>query len=386
MIRVATKRRLALRIRAKKLWERQLAWKRWKKAKRRGETVRKVLVFQEGKVTQAWAGHARPMPSEFCLDTNYSATVAFLNRLRRELLETAETSPIERLARRKTPRRLRSFVDFASIRTITPSAALVLAAEYDRWRKLVGTKLQTINEHEWNAHVQGMLRAIGFHELLEMSPKQPRMNLGDLRVLRFLSGEQAVGESVGKLQEALAELLPEDAAQQLLYVEPYAGMFEAILNSWNWAYPTDHPWEHPFVRMWWMTGSVDVRRNEVNVAVFDQGVSIPVSLPHWKHFERLERVMLRAKKSLGLEQPFGHPSYDGAAIKMAMKVAKTATGLSQHGKGLHTMQEVAERASHGRLRVVSRNGEYIWETGRSPISRYNEAPLHGTLVEWWLAL
>ena len=232
-----------------------------------------------------------------------------------------------------------------------------------------------------------LLRMLGFHELLEMRPlKNGHKYIGPINIQKFVTGCRADGEAAGLLQEALGNLLPEGMRDKFYTAEPYGGMLEAILNSHMWAYPDDHQWRHPNLANWWLTGAVDTDTNEVVVSVYDQGVSIPTTLPNWKHWSRIELLAKKLGAKLGLRADINDPKYDGLAIRLAMTIAKTKTGLPQHGKGLHTMVEVAERARNGRLRILSRNGEFVWETGMRPKHFNHEHALNGTLVEWQLQL
>jgi len=327
------------------------------------------------------------MPGIFSLDDNFIETVEYLTELRTKLRSSIPESKIAKAITRRARRHILSYNDFSTINKISPAAALVLAAEFDRWRIQANTKLFTVNERFWKPEVLSVLYALGFHELLDMRPPGPHAaEIGTLRILRFSSGDQAEGEYAGTLQDSLAILLPEDDAERLLYIEPYAGIFEAILNSRSWAYPENFDWEHEPVRRWWITGAVDSSKRQVTVVAYDQGISIPVSLPRWKHYGRFQQTMQRIASRYGLAAPFGDPSYDGTAIRLAMDIARTATDMKQHGKGLHTMREVAERATHGRLRILSRAGEYVWETGRKPLARNHPLSIGGTLIEWQLQL
>ena len=269
---------------------------------------------------------------------------------------------------------------------MSPTVALILASLYDRRKFVIKSKLFSVDEHLWAPQVSGLLLEMGFQEFLEMKSATDRVDHGHIQVLRLCSGEVAAGKGPGELQAALAALLPADEGQKLLYVEPYSGMFEAILNSHMWAYPADRKWPLPQPKRWWLTGAVDTKANLVTVIAYDQGVSIPAMLPAWKHYGRLRSFGSRLGRVLGVSADLDDPANDGLAIRLAMKIAKTSTGLPQHGKGLHTMVEVAERATRAKLRVLSRNGEFTWETGRKSAHRSFDHPIEGTLIEWRLQL
>lgn len=386
--KLAADHQVWMKRRAIRLHARTLLWKEWRRERNKARsTGEEVVIERDGRRYRGRATHRVPMPEVFCLDENSEETVSFLATMRQNLLSGAV-----RTARRKKQKALKAkaiprYYDFATLRYISPTAALILAALYHRVKSITGLRPHTINEHRWKPEVRQTLQSVGFHEFLEM--KKARSDAdpqSDVIIQKFISGSHAEGEPLGKLQEALANLLPNELAEKLLEAEPYGGMFEAILNSHSWAYPEGHEWDFPPLRNWWLTGAVDRKRGRVTVAVFDQGISIPVSLPHWKHWSRLEDRARRLAARVGFSQPIEHFSNDGYAIRLAMTIAKSQTNLPQHGKGLHTMVEVAQRARRGRLRIISRNGQYVWESGRRPQMNAYRNPIGGTLVEWTLDL
>ncbi len=332
------------------------------------------------------------MPATFCLDDNFDETLAFLARLRSHLLDDAmlrQLSPNASPAKDSTqrPARLRSYIDFGDMRRITTTAALIMAALYHRKKFITGRRLWTVDEQRWKPEVVDMLLQVGFKELLQMKERKGSVvQRGATKTLQFLSGELADGPSVGKLQQSLLELLSSDEQEQLLDIQPYGGIFEAILNSHEHAYPNDQAWDHAPLKCWWITGSVDSEKGLVTVVAYDQGISIPASLPRWEHFGRVRRLMGRLAVRAGLKQDLDSPTYDGVAIRLAMVIARSSTGLAHRGKGLNTLLEVAQRASWGRLRVLSRNGEFVWTTGQRSQTRSHAQSIGGTLVEWQLRL
>lgn len=378
-------------VRAVKLQRRALAWRNWRRLRNIGLASERVVdVYKDGSKFSVVAQRSIPMPESFCLDTNTGDTLAFLDKMWDEVLDKATEASNRRRslqARRKSSSKITRFYDLATIRQFSPSAALVLASLFQRAKHISGSKLYTINEEKWDADVAFVLRALGFHEMLEMRPLRDwEFDSSKFKILKFQTGREAVGEHPGKLQESLLELLSPAQQESLLAVEPYGGMLEAILNSHSWAYPADHEFHHKVLPNWWITGAFDTTSNEVTVCAFDQGVSIPVSLPRWTHWGEFELRGRKIAEKLKLSRSIDHYSNDGLAIQLALKIARSKTGLPQHGKGLLTMLEVAQRAKHGRLRILSRNGEFVWETGQKPQSFTHKHPLRGTLVEWQLQL
>jgi hypothetical protein len=318
------------------------------------------------------------MPKVFCLDTNLDDTLAFIGELRNRLFMNIPNFRVKNL-KMKRGAILRDYFDFKSLEYISPTAALVLASIYDRLNYATGMKCYTIDEDRWSRSVYDVLASIGFHDLLHMKPPFETKQVPNIIIHKFVSGEEVQNAKLGALNAALMELLPADAKEVMEFIEPYGGMIEASLNSKNWAYPPNHQWDFPPLRRWWMTGAIDVLERSLTLVVYDQGVSIPASLPNWVHWPEVLRKFSRITSRL----PFLKEN-DALSLRLAMKTARTSTALPQHGKGLATMVEVASRAKVGRLRILSRSGEYIWMTGTRPVSNTLKVPIEGTLIEWKL--
>ncbi|WP_313526435.1 hypothetical protein [Shinella sp.] len=372
---------------AKDRARRRAAWILWRRLKRIGKATPQASVLQDGKRFRSNGYKAVPLPAVFCLDENPEETLRAIQEINEKVISNSMQVKADAAAGRRKRTESRTYFDFKTVDFMGASAALILASIYQTGKSITGRRLRTIDEHRWKPGVVWLLRQLGFHELLEMQPysRQHRYT-GDFAIQPFLSGQRAVGEELGKLQDALALLLPDELREKLLTAEPYGGMLEAILNSYSWAYPKGHEWGYDVLANWWLTGAVDKETNSVVVCAYDRGVSIPFSLPHWEHWGMLQSYAQKILRRLKLSSSLDHSTNDGVALRLAMKIAKTATQLPQHGKGLHTMVEVAERARYGRLRILSRYGEYVWETGKRPRSFNHQYPLLGTLVEWHLEL
>lgn len=327
------------------------------------------------------------MPSIVCLDDNIEETLTIID----EIFKTVLQNSIKYIEKKKSKSinhksHINGFFDFSTIKYISPSAALIMASIYQRSKSITEAKVNTINEHKWDRYVAATLRSIGFHDLLEMRPFTPYViNEDTVRIQKFVSGHEVDSEKTGNLQSTLANLLSEQEKETFLDLLPVSGILEAIENSQQWAYE-DFTSPYPILANWWLTGAVDTVNGVVTVVAYDQGRSIPVSLPNWKQWSQLRLIAARFLAKINVAHPIDHPSNDGIAIKLAMKLANTSSNLPERGKGLHTMQEVAQRAKSGRLRIISRNGEYVWETGKGSRSFSHEVALQGTLVEWRLQL
>jgi hypothetical protein len=128
---------------------------------------------------------------------------------------------------------------------------------------------------------------------------------------------------------------------------------------------------------WWLSGAADTASKKLTLAIYDQGLTIPVTLPNkWAG-----PAVINAFVNL-----FGHtfdrdrPDYDGEALRVAMQLSTTATGMSQRGKGLSKIRDVVSTCKDGRLKVLSRRGVYSFENG-TETSQTTLTPLLGTYLE-----
>jgi hypothetical protein len=164
----------------------------------------------------------------------------------------------------------------------------------------------------------------------------------------------------------------------------FGALVEATENTRLHAYPVD--WEDPeSVRRWWMTGAVDAREKRLTLIVYDQGMSIPASLPKWAGYAQIEAGLRRLFRNR--DRPHSDSgALDAISLRFAMAIRRSSSGLENRGKGLHVFKDVIDRCRDGKLRIISRRGEFVYEKGRRPRATLLATPLPGTLVEWDLKL
>ena len=110
-------------------------------------------------------GRCMTPPSVFCLDENAPGTLAFLHDFREvRLLNLGLPNRSDRGMKGRQKRRwIGTYTDIAAIRRITPAAALVLAAEFDRAvrRNRIGRR-GIVNADAWDPGVARTLIEVGF--------------------------------------------------------------------------------------------------------------------------------------------------------------------------------------------------------------------------------
>jgi hypothetical protein len=261
---------------------------------------------------------------------------------------------------------------FDNITSISPSAALVLASEVDRWNQRVGGKLRAHVE-TWDDEIKRLLCEMGYFELLGLQKPATEGKGGDVTFLQFLKGESGqsnIGQLAKQLRVQIENIVGKEIKKHFLF----EGLSEAITNVGQHAYPPSILDGRP--KQWWLSASFNKRDRQLNVMFYDQGVGIPNTLPTSHLFEHIKG--------------FFHLWDDSQKIEAAMEYGRSATQRPERGKGLKNLLEFAKAHEAGRLSIYSRCGLYRLahnsddriETAR----RQHETSVGGTLIEWSVRL
>ena len=96
------------------------------------------------------------------------------------------------------------------------------------------------------------------------------------------------------------------------------GLIEAMDNCAAHAYPENHEFRYPTEQQrWWMSGSVANGR-ELEVIFFDQGATIPGTLPNSGKAEVARHWLRRTLNLIGMEA-----ADDSQRIQAAMEVGRS---------------------------------------------------------------
>lgn len=371
----------------------------------RGSEGTIVRIFGPDGVVTGYTLHAvESLPRDFCLETNREEVITFL--------ESARSRFARKVNRRYFPRRpgriraISNYFDFVQIENITPAAALVLAAEYDRGRirgfnaavkvaaQNFAQRRQEVNAEKmryplidvdkWNPQVLRMLYQLGFFKLLDIEDFVPNPPDRAEYILPFKSGDNVDPDALGEFTDELRLLLDRlrfPNVERITHV--YGRLIDAIDNVIVHAYPSSVAnWQYPPVDRWWVTASVDSDDNRINLIVYDQGVSIPGSLPHSPRFSVISKMLYSL---VGVDEAFTDPKYDGEAIKSAIEAGKSETDDPHRGKGLLFMRNLVNQVgTKGELRIMSRNGAYLYRSDGHEETSSHANSIGGTLIEWRL--
>ena len=324
-------------------------------------------------------------PKIFSLSKNYEESVRCLSHLKREVyhpnLVKGKRQPIS--------------INLASIEELQPAAALVLAAELDRWRRLDGIRLQPRRLDEWSDQVLSLAHDLGLFDLLEVGLghkskinerlKEILHSSSIVSALQFVTGDRNTREITEKLAENLIKQVPE-FGRKLTEKDDMAlntALAEASLNSVQHAYAYGGL-KYPKVGNRWWAAAVYQQQGDRKYAklfVYDQGAGIPKTLPKSTVGKEIMRIFKGRKNddiSLGWS--------DGERIRAALESNVSSTEKGNRGKGLPQIVK-AISAVGGKLRVISGKGSVIY-TKQDGVTMSSDNTIHlgGTMLEWTFSL
>lgn len=252
-----------------------------------------------------------------------------------------------------------------------------MAAEYDRIGRTRTLTPAAIDIEKWDSEVYRRLHQLGFFRLLGFNDQglkavlpDPESTSAEYLTPMFCGNDTDLTES-GDVLLDLFVAVGGDAASR---VQLLGAVADAIENVKGHAY---EGMRHPGIpQLWWMSGSADPDTRKLTLSIYDQGVTIPVTLPN-KWSKDVLTSVIRSFFDSGLA--ITDPRMDGYAVKAAMTVSKTSSGLEERGKGLAKIRDAVTDCAGGRLRVISRRGNYLFENGVETVECL-PTPLHGTYI------
>ena len=261
----------------------------------------------------------------------------------------------------------RIYIDFTPIRTVTPSGALVLAAEIDRWNSLRRSRFRRADTAKWTPNVRRLLGQMGFFDLLKLDREPDPPTEGTLYV-KFRSGSKVEGAAVEDLRTLGLEPFVSVPNVKLLF----AAVTEAMTNVVHHAYKRGHRGPEK----WWLSAAHEA--GEVVILIYDQGAGIPKTLP------------LTLAEQFRDWIPDGVFAHDGRMIEVAHQLSRSESRQAHRGRGLQrdVRRYIEAHEGQGTYRVISGRGEYTVAAGEDAEGRVNSLPrpLQGTLIEWRLKL
>ncbi len=297
------------------------------------------------------------LPAVLSLKDNFEETAAVLLNMRNLVLHNRR--PI--------------VLDFSNVTEIEAAATLLITAEIYRCNKVArykrGLAVSGTYPHDHGVHLQ--LREMGFFKLIDVPDRDEivddRKEVDRPRFLRFFTFDAVMSV----MAAALSDIVAVGAFEMSTVVKGRmtGALKEAMGNAVEHAYKQEGI--HPSMKgRWFCAASVNPVQGEMMIALFDQGVGIPVTLDATA-FERIMAILERGSIS---------PS-DGNMIAAATELYRTSTGQRGRGRGFRDMKKFVDSCDDGELRVLSNRGSYRYMKGDEKIIDHRLS-IEGTLVEW----
>ena len=264
-------------------------------------------------------------------------------------------------------------IDFSKIRSVSTSAALVLASEVDCWNEIVSGSL-VANVETWNTGIKNLLGQMGYFDLLNL-PNIDYSSTGNTVFIKFQRGYKKLfkeGEVYKHLKNEIERIVGNSIEHNN---NLYDGLAEAITNVSHHAYDAQKGFFEN--KPWWVSGSFHKKTRKLCVTFYDQGIGIPKSLSQSPFYKRIINFITEHN--------------DSKKIAAAMKYKRTSTRKSERGLGLKDLETFAEQFENGCLSIYSGKGSYRNRYSKNKLSSYsrpfeNNTSIGGTLIEWSVIL
>jgi hypothetical protein len=351
---------------------------------------RKAWIYQNSvNLPMRIVGIPRAVPAILSLVNNWDETVTFLSAIRTSLSDGIDIFKKRGLRKpdgkfkRSAKLKIGTYSDFTTIQSISIPVALMLASEYDRVRKITNWAPFAIDIEKWKPEIRSLLDDIGFLELAGVNfPTSDLIQSGSLKILRLRCGDSADGEAVGQYFEALGLDLTEKDTRL------YDAIMEAVTNIVHHAYKDETLNRPHTIANWWLVAAIsdaEMGRRRLQIVVYDQGASIPQTLPSWDRYPYVQRKLKELFGFITGDNIDTSPSdarYDGDAIRLAIEVGRSSTAEGNRGKGLDQIVKALELCFSGSVVIYSRQGEFRQDECGNTQSINRSVPMVGTMVSW----
>ncbi|HCM9210165.1 TPA: hypothetical protein N5L24_000279 [Enterobacter roggenkampii] len=267
------------------------------------------------------------------------------------------------------------FVDFSKITYISASAALVLTAELSKWDDSIRQRLRP-KVKAWNKNILSQFDELGFFDLFRNKDSfelDKEKTPSHIRFVKYMKGHLHDDEKTQHLRGEIKRIIGENLEKWTFL---YSGLSEAITNVVHHAYPDNKGYSEAD-KKWYLTASYDSVNKIIKVVFYDQGITIPGSLPDSKLHEKILTYLAKL--------PLAERKRDEQILKAAVEIKRSSTGEEDRGKGLQDLLEFIKQRGEGYLSIMSGKGlyKYSQQNTKTEVKSVNfTLPVCGTLIVW----
>lgn len=308
------------------------------------------------------------LPSRLDFQDNYERSAVCMEAIRR----------ISSL-RQGSARHSHHYVSFDHLESISSSAALVLTAEICRWNDQFQRLLHARTEN-WSPEIFDRLSQLGFFDLLtQTSVKAPATIEQDgVKFLRYLRGVPTDQTLLRQFGATIRKMIGGTLSKWAILS---SGLSEAITNVCHHAYPEQLNYR-AVDKHWYLTAAFNPNDRTLKVVFYDQGLTIPRSLPASGFKEHVYEWL-----ALNFS-PLDHKK-DVALVEAAVEVGRTRTLEKGRGEGLGNFIDFINERGSGYLSIFSGRALYKYSLDAGSASTKTvgfDHRVNGTLVVWKVAL
>lgn len=339
-----------------------------------GQLEQSSFVDRHGR---SWRCLSLVAPADFRFSSNPDEVLRFVHELRRQVFVNG------RFQSRGSRQKPTLYVELDRILMIDIEGALILAAEFDRVRRVLGVRAW-LDDGRWSPDVRAVLHGLGLHRIIDAKRTVESVPIADfiepaeragIAVIPFVSGTRADPKAAQKLRLALAEHCADPQDQAGMKV--YEALIEAFNNAVAHAYLDRYPGDGlPRVRRWWAGALVSKRDGYLYLVVYDQGVGIPTTL---QRRGIVEAMVGKAREKNDADVIAGALEYGRSGVSKDAVFGDEADG---RGNGLARMCELTDKFPEADVRFTSILGDVRFEKG-GLVERSNlQTRFGGTMVRW----
>ncbi|NWK57571.1 ATP-binding protein [Verrucomicrobiaceae bacterium N1E253] len=260
-------------------------------------------------------------------------------------------------------------VDHTKISVIDPEVALLLVAEFSRYRKH-SPNLSLLGQFgkKMNDDVVNVLAGVGYLNRFYpgfATAEGGKVRAGSRIYIGHRSGKKVTAKDVHILVNEFEEFYNMDHLSRVANKRLRSSLIELMDNAVSHAYErTGHQrWVEGI--KWWMMGYKDLESGETYFALMDQGIGMPATL-----------------KGRFMDKGILIPRNEEELVVTAFRQSMSRTGKKNRGLGLPRLREFAEASDNGELFVQTHHVRCWFNRSRGIRSERSDIRLAGTLIVW----